>query len=1174
MAESRQGGETIREMLSGFNQMQSQLGLLPVSSGQMPMGVQLNQPPPPPPVLPPGDVAAQVSAQQQAMMMQTMQSAQMTRYQPPPSSPAQGGGGATWGGSFSQMGAAQFNPQIAAAMGGGGRGMPNPIYSTAPAYGMYRPGSTGPGMSPFPGMQAPPIYNPFAPQLPAPMFATQPQQNYQMMQARQSDTVGTLAAIGEAGYGLGGALAGGAIGTMLGGPIGGFAGGILGGMAGQAMGNMAMTAPLMDIQRGRGIQNMTSSFMAGGASLNPFTGMGMERGAAQQTATGLRKMGSSYDFQRQTGFNTEDVMKLTQLAGDQGLLQTAQNPEDILKKMQQVSKSLAALVKITGDPDVRNAVKHLGQMQQLGFEGIQGQTAAISNRARFAQMAGVSQGAMHEQYGMPGAFMAQNMGLAGATGYSAGMMGGATANMGVSSRSFTDVQLSLAGGKQGVGQTAAMAALGAINQDVFATAALRRGKDGKLTIDEDAYVSASKKSLSEVADLSAQSLGRLTDEERTSYAREAPEMKAKLAEQLGPQRLLMNAARQASALMKDVPNIGLGGALEVMTGGNKQASRTLQLMMENPDYWDTQIQQERVTQREGASRTRAALSGQLSGGLLTNIGRGVSGGLSDIGDAFSSPFVALAESGQRGDEDIAAAKEHTYLTRRTGSELLRTDADRSEAAAALSSDAFRGVGGGESLMKESFLSRAAGRLGALTDMSALDSANRMARIGNKIEGGFFAGATTIGDAEAAQAAALSAGSVAEMAKRGTGFTNEQAADAMRGIQTQLGRGAGDADEFIRSVQKEVQSQKGAGWGGLKTAGAVTREDLEKATAKIKEKMGITAEVDTSKVGEMVARRAVEEGEGEVYARSAIASIDASGVKATSSSEAIYKRADEIETKLGIEASNSEKDKEAVRLLASAHTPEAMALAAGAMQGDSEAAVKIREQVREKLKGTPGAYEKASQEAGEIRRGVGGSVSMRRLLTNVAKADGADKALDSFGLLRTEVKARGGAKSREETLLGIEADTGETTLTGTTREIAERLTTKMVKDEDTGEQVAAYTKIKDPTLRAAFDKFAKAADKDAATEELNPFLLSKGDKKVEIHGAETRGAKDMIAELEEAKKKFAKGKGTRGDADVMFANSVQLFYEAAKGLSNKTDKDNANAAELPGAPGAGKHWYSW
>ena len=36
------------------------------------------------------------------------------------------------------------------------------------------------------GMQAPPIYNPFAAQIPAPMFATQPQQNYQMMQAHQA----------------------------------------------------------------------------------------------------------------------------------------------------------------------------------------------------------------------------------------------------------------------------------------------------------------------------------------------------------------------------------------------------------------------------------------------------------------------------------------------------------------------------------------------------------------------------------------------------------------------------------------------------------------------------------------------------------------------------------------------------------------------------------------------------------------------------------------------------------------------------------------------------------------------------------------------------------------------------------------------------------------------------
>ena len=61
-----QSGETIRNLISGFNTMQAQLGLLPTQTGGQPMGVSLPAPPPPPPVMHPSEAAFQAVQQHQA----------------------------------------------------------------------------------------------------------------------------------------------------------------------------------------------------------------------------------------------------------------------------------------------------------------------------------------------------------------------------------------------------------------------------------------------------------------------------------------------------------------------------------------------------------------------------------------------------------------------------------------------------------------------------------------------------------------------------------------------------------------------------------------------------------------------------------------------------------------------------------------------------------------------------------------------------------------------------------------------------------------------------------------------------------------------------------------------------------------------------------------------------
>jgi hypothetical protein len=389
--------ETIRQMMAGFSAMQFNLGLLPMQTSQQMAGAQFQAPPPPPQTPHPSEAAMAAMAAHSNMVQQTLQAAQMTRYQPPPSAPMP---------SVSVMGG--MSP-FAGVMGGVGGG------------------NMGGGMGGFGGggfasttPRLPSIFNPFAPTLPTAHFASPAMRNVQIMQAAHSQMMGTIAGVGEGAMGLGGSVLGGAIGSAFG-PLGTMAGSFLGGKIGHGVASMIFNPTVQDFSRGRQIQAMSAPFMMSGANLNTMTGQGFGPQAGRDIASGIRHLPRDVDFER-TGFNTQDAMRIMQMSASQGLLTGANSPDQIVQKVKEISKTVKVLMRITGDPDVRDAIASLGQMRSLGFQGLASQAGAVANRASFARMAGVSQSTMNAM-GMAGADLAGQFGLGTSTGFSAGMAG-------------------------------------------------------------------------------------------------------------------------------------------------------------------------------------------------------------------------------------------------------------------------------------------------------------------------------------------------------------------------------------------------------------------------------------------------------------------------------------------------------------------------------------------------------------------------------------------------------------------------------------------------------------------------------------------------------------------------------------------------------------------------------
>lgn len=731
-------------MLAGFNSMQSALGLLPAQSGSPSIGMgQATVPAPPMPMVPhPSEAAAAALQRHNEMTQQTLQAAQATRYQPPPSSPTPSSGGL-----------GQFNPFVANALGGGGGGygLPSPSMLTPPAYGMFRPAPAS-GMPPFGGpIRMPSIFNPLAPTLPSPHFATPAMRSLQVMQGYESQAMGAMAGAAEFGLGMAGSVAGGVLGSVLG-PLGTVAGSWLGGKVGHVAGNMMVGTAVQDATRARMIQNTTAPFMVTGADLGP-SGQGLSTSAALRTARGVRRMAHDLDFER-TGFDTQDAMRVMGGAAQHGLLTGAQGPEEIVRRVKEISKSVKLLMQVTGDPDVRSALASLGTMRDLGFHGLGAQSGAVANRAAFARMAGVSQAAMHETYGLPGAMMAQQVGLAGSTGYAAGMAGGALANVAASAGSLNDLQLARAGGKGGLAQINAMAQISSMQSDVHLAASLKRGSKG-LEVDMDAYRKAQGMTVGEVAREAAERIRSMGSEGIFEWRTRRQEFKDQVAQKLSPLEMGMNVVRQAKGLQRDVPGMSLGSAIFSSVQSNavgagmseeqaEQAARSLELQFTDRKFWEGQKQQLSAQRRAAVDTERARFGQYATPGMMRRMGRGLRLATAGAADLLSGPFARASDHFRRSREDDEAAGYGEHVTRVSDVSIARDDAERRMMHAAGGrgfSAAYRAAGadplGRDDGPLGAAWSREMNRLGDSLGLTSSSGANRVARLASDTYGTTF-----------------------------------------------------------------------------------------------------------------------------------------------------------------------------------------------------------------------------------------------------------------------------------------------------------------------------------------------------------------------------------------------------------------------------------------------------
>jgi len=530
------------------------------------------QPPPPPPPTPPFDPMSGMSnvnqpfhtASQSPGVMGGMQAgmAQAQSY------------------NMNPMYASYMDPSMNMASAGHMTPARAGVFRQAPVSDFRAPRPLGTG-----GQRVPDAMVPFSPGLvrntPMPQFS----RGYDAAMYTGSEQA-RLISQGTAGYAeaaagnlvaAGGMYAGGIGGAALGGFMGGPAGakfgaemGMLGGafaqyIPGVTQATEATFRPAIE-RRADAIRGQFASrqFMVGASRDLDISGSGLSTSASQAL---------TYDFDRMAGAsgggrNRRDFMEIMQAGGEQGLMDFAQNKDQIVDTVKQLSGIVGTFAEITGDPDFRNNIQKIGQLRRLGV-GLNEMNQAVSNMDQYARMAGMDVDQLMQTQGLQGAGIYQGSGLVAGQGLQTGMMGGGQARQMVAGGAVNARNLALYGGVSGMGQRMTemnASFLSNVAQPLLPYFA-SEGEDGKLSINQDRVKAFQS------GDVTYQdALRKASEMDMSQGARQrimgfrGRELTAELGESLGPEGTQQAMVRAIMSIQKDNPNLDFMTAAELAAG--------------------------------------------------------------------------------------------------------------------------------------------------------------------------------------------------------------------------------------------------------------------------------------------------------------------------------------------------------------------------------------------------------------------------------------------------------------------------------------------------------------------------------------------------------------------------------------------------------------------------------
>jgi hypothetical protein len=264
--------------------------------------------------------------------------------------------------------------------------------------------------------------------------------------------LGKLFGVGTFGGGAAtGARVGGAVLSSIGGGVGALAGSIGMPFAMAYAGMEAAQAGIIDpyIASHRGTQAARANFANEYTGSSPFGTRGMGRGMAANVGGALIGAGTE-----DRAFGLEGGINVFDMSMTSGLMSAGANidPEDIKKKVKNISKQVQALMAVAGDPDVRRAIERLAEMKRMGIAGADAQTTIQALGAASA-ISGKSALQIQGTVGAQASYLFQQAGITGQGAQQAAASSFAGFSNAYKMGLINPTQLALMGGHEGATQS-------------------------------------------------------------------------------------------------------------------------------------------------------------------------------------------------------------------------------------------------------------------------------------------------------------------------------------------------------------------------------------------------------------------------------------------------------------------------------------------------------------------------------------------------------------------------------------------------------------------------------------------------------------------------------------------------------------------------------------------------
>jgi hypothetical protein len=874
-------------MADDYNSMQANMGL--VGSGMnnfSPVGI------PTPMVRHPGELSYAAVQQAQSIAYATRQSGV---------TPPLLGFAKQYQNNMSAIQSQHLNPFVAQSMAQMGNFpgfntsmLPSPTSVTPASMGIFRsfPQAPGPIIPPTPMM-------PFsmAPALP-PQFHSPYEyslahgyhRGMQVNSVRQS--LPGVAARAAVGYGAGkiGAGIGASIGAALGGPPGAVIGGGLGMAAGYlgaeysglgeaAQGIVNRVNPFRPLaQRAAQMKGISNDFIIGGAGLDP-SGRGLSSRSSMHLGRMLEDIGYDSSFRKETNnmFTMQDLTRITRLAGEQGMLDMAQKPEQVVKNVKHITKALKSIMQIAGEPDVAEAMKMLGTMHTMGMS-ISESSQLMQNARLYAKMAGTNVRELIQTAGNQGALLFQQQGLSAGLGLQVGMGSFGLARQAVAGGTFTPQQLAMLGGTQGIAQRDMESSAAMLKMPMMTAAMSGRGAGGTFGLNGNNVqaMMSGKRDINKMAGMGADNLLSAVQRHGVGalgmFQAQQEEIQDQLGRALGPMGLKSMKMRQVMATQKMLGLSGPGGFVTAAQAMGMDSKSAMQLMREanSPEFFQNVQRQFDVQRQElryqsdvdreatdpGFISDMSEHNGFVRGARDTFRGMGVTGrnfiegtnnfltGMGEQNEAWKTGrFVShaprsLLTSGS--EARMVAALSRGEIDRFKNGMLTDERLDNVGTAPLFT---LGGRGYGRNRVSGWMLDRAGGDPNALAEVMRAEGGFTGMLGGNRAGVGLAVNSNLIfgGSEQETFKKAESFRQASQSLLKAKGASVSEETGALKKITSKFGddKGSALATLFTQKIADAARS-KSAGWKGLLGAkgGALNRDDQKKALREAAVELGI------------------------------------------------------------------------------------------------------------------------------------------------------------------------------------------------------------------------------------------------------------------------------------------------------------------------------------------------